>query len=139
MEIETINTFDYSIISEAPCQKRKVGNQGSRNNKRKYKDLFCAFDIETTNDLKLNQAYMYIWQFQVDDHTVIGRTWDEFNIFCSRIISRLKDNEFLMIYVHNLSFEFSFLKGIYSFDTISHIHNWVLFLLWLHPFILSGE
>ena len=21
---------------------------------------------------------------------------------------------------------------------ISHIHNWVLFLLWLHPFILSG-
>lgn len=117
MEIETINTFDYSIISEAPCQKRKVGNQGSRNNKRKYKDLFCAFDIETTNDLKLNQAYMYIWQFQVDDHTVIGRTWDEFNIFCSRIISRLKDNEFLMIYVHNLSFEFSFLKGIYSFDT----------------------
>ena len=20
----------------------------------------------------------------------------------------------------------------------SHIHNWVLFLLWLHPFILSG-
>ena len=21
----------------------------------------------------------------------------------------------------------------------NHIHNWVLFLLWLHPFILSGE
>ena len=20
----------------------------------------------------------------------------------------------------------------------SHVHNWVLFLLWLHPFILSG-
>ena len=26
-----------------------------------------------------------------------------------------------------------------DFTTItSHIHNWVLFLLWLHPFILSG-
>ena len=23
-------------------------------------------------------------------------------------------------------------------STTSHIHNWVLFLLWLHPFILSG-
>ena len=24
------------------------------------------------------------------------------------------------------------------FSTISHIHSWVLFLLWFHPFILSG-
>ena len=116
MVIETVNTFDYSLISETALQKRRKGNQGSRNNVRKYKDLYCAFDIETTNDLQLNQAYMYIWQFQIEDHTIIGRTWDEFKIFCERICSRLSDNEYLMIYVHNLSFEFSFLKGIYDFQ-----------------------
>ena len=115
-EIKDINSFDYSIILNAPCQKRKQGNPKSRNNKKQYKDLFCAFDIETTNDESIQQAYMYIWQFQIEDYTVIGRSWLEFKEFLFYIRQQLKDNEYLMIYVHNLSFEFSFLKGIYSFD-----------------------
>ena len=116
MDIKTIDTFDYSIISKAPIQKRRKGNQGTKHNAKIYKDLFCAFDIETTNDLTINQAYMYIWQFQIEDNTIIGRTWDEYLIFCERITEQLKANEFLMVYVHNLSFEFTFLKGIYLFD-----------------------
>ena len=28
--------------------------------------------------------------------------------------------------------------SLYFTSITSHIHNWVLFLLWLHPFILSG-
>ena len=116
MDIKTIDTFDYSIISKAPIQKRRKGNQGTKHNVKVYKDLFCAFDIETTNDLSINQAYMYIWQFQIEDNTIIGRTWDEYLIFCERLTEQLKDNEFLMVYVHNLSFEFTFLKGIYLFD-----------------------
>ena len=27
--------------------------------------------------------------------------------------------------------------ALYLASLTSHIHNWVLFLLWLHPFILS--
>lgn len=115
MVINNINNFDYTIISEAPVQKRKVGNQGSRHTAKKYKDLYCAFDIETTNDLSLGQAYMYIWQFQIEDKTIIGRTWEEYLMFCERVIARLRENEHLMIYVHNLSFEFTFLKGVYAF------------------------
>ena len=116
MEIKTIHTFDYGIISNTGCQKRPQGNQGTRHNKRKYKNLFCAFDIETTNDFSINQAYMYIWQCQIEDETVIGRTWDEWLEFCDNICSLLTDDEYIMMYVHNLSFEFSFLKGVYSFD-----------------------
>lgn len=116
MDIKTIDTFDYSIISKAPIQKRRKGNQGTKHNVNMYKDLFCAFDIETTNDLSIGHAYMYIWQFQIEDNTIIGRTWDEYLIFCERITEQLKANEFLMVYVHNLSFEFTFLKGIYLFD-----------------------
>lgn len=115
-EVKSIDTFDYTLIKNAPVQKRRKGNQGRRDNKRMYKDLFCAFDIETTNDFTINQAYMYIWQFQINDVTVIGRSWTEFKLFLYNIRSVLKDNEYLMIYVHNLSFEFSFLKGIYTFD-----------------------
>ena len=115
-EIKNINTFDYSVISETGCQKRPKGNQGTRQNKRRYKNLFCAFDIETTNDLSINQAYMYIWQMQIEEQTIVGRTWGEWLEFMDRISSRLKEDEYLMIYVHNLSFEFSFIKGIYQFE-----------------------
>ena len=114
-KINTIDTFDYSIISAAGLQKRKQGNQGRKNDKRAYKDLFCAFDIETTNHPDLEQAFMYIWQFQIEDQTIIGRTWMEFKEFMFNCRLRLKEHEYLMIYVHNLSFEFSFLKGVYNF------------------------
>ena len=114
-KIKDIHTFDYSIIKNAPVQKRRKGNQGKRNNKRMYKDLFCAFDIETTNDLSIEQAYMYIWQFQIEEHTIIGRTWQEFKEFLYNIRMQLKENEYLMVYIHNASFEFSFVKGIYNF------------------------
>lgn len=113
--INTINSFDYSIIAAAPCQKRRQGNQGRKNDKRKYKDLFCAFDIETTNDMELEQAYMYIWQFQIEDQTIIGRTWMEFKEFLCNCRMQLEQDEWLMIYVHNLSFEFTWLKGLYKF------------------------
>lgn len=113
--INTIDSFDYSIISTAGLQKRRQGNQGRKNDKRVYKDLFCAFDIETTNDTDLEQAYMYIWQFQIEDQTIIGRTWMEFKEFLRNCRMQLKQDEWLMIYVHNLSFEFTWLKGLYKF------------------------
>ena len=114
--IYTAETFDYSIFENTPCQKRHRGNPGKRDITRKYKNLFCAFDIESTNDLQLQQAYMYIWQCQIEDQTIIGHTWEEWLLFCERMTAKLKDNEYVMIYVHNLSYEFSFLKGVYSFD-----------------------
>ena len=113
--IYNADTFDYSIIKNTPCQKRRKGNQGRRNNTRKYKDLFCAFDIESTNDLEIEQAYMYIWQCQIEDYTIIGREWSEWLKFCERACEQLEKDEYIMMYVHNLSYEFSFLKGIYSF------------------------
>lgn len=113
--IYNIDTFDYSIIKNTPCQKRRRGNQGMRENKRKYKDLFCAFDIESTNDLELQQAFMYIWQFQIEDYTIIGREWSEWLTFCERLTEQLQQDEYIMVYVHNLSYEFSFIKGVYGF------------------------
>lgn len=113
--IYNIDTFDYSIIKNTPCQKRRRGNQGKRENKRKYKDLFCAFDIESTNDMELQQAFMYIWQFQIEDYTIIGREWSEWLTFCERLTEQLEEDEYIMVYVHNLSYEFSFIKGVYGF------------------------
>ena len=114
--IYNCDNFDYTIISSTRNQRRKKGNQGKRNNKRIYKDLLCAFDIETTNDTESLQAFMYVWQFQINDITVMGRTWNEFITFLERMKDELKTEEYIVIFVHNLSFEFQFLRGIYNFN-----------------------
>lgn len=116
--IVNINEFNYDIIARLPVQKRRKGNPGRRDNRRKYKDIICAFDIEATNDAESEQAFMYIWQFQFgDDITVIGRTWAEYIEFMHRVTEQLKRNEYIVIFVHNLSYEFQFMRGIYPFET----------------------
>ena len=114
--IFNVDTFDYVAVEQTPCQVRRRGNQGRRHNEKKYKDIIAAFDIETTNDDESRQAFMYVWQAQLNDQTVMGRTWDEFRTFLGRLAERLKENEYIIFFVHNLSFEFQFLRGIYSFS-----------------------
>ena len=58
--------LDYSIFSKAKNQRAPRGNPHGRK-KQKYKNLVCAFDIETSTLPDMEQAVMYIWQFQVDD------------------------------------------------------------------------
>lgn len=98
-------------------QKRKRGNQGNRK-KVEYADVVTAFDIEasTVNTTEGEQAIMYVWQWQMGiSCTVMGRTWKEFIDVCHWICDQLEDGQMLVVYVHNLSYEFQFLRGIYPF------------------------
>lgn len=106
------------IIKETDCLKPPKGNKGSRKPKPFYKNLVCAFDIETTYIKDINQSVMYSWQFELDNKmTVIGRTWDEYGELLDIICENLKTAEFIVVYVHNLSYEFQFLSGIYDFKS----------------------
>lgn len=96
-------------------QKKQRGNPGTRA-KRRYRDEVTAFDIETSTIPGTQQAAMYIWQWQIGDFTVIGRTWDEFQDLCYRLKAQCKEDQYIVVYVHNLSFEFQFLAGIYDFQ-----------------------
>ena len=59
---------------------------------------------------------MYIWQWQFSDrYTVMGRTWTELREFMSRLLDVVGD-ETLVVLVHNLSYEFQFLRTIYDFQ-----------------------
>lgn len=117
--------FDATMLTEIPVQKRK-GRPGSRHKKQEtfhYKDIVCAFDIETT---KLSRgwykiakevsredlfSFMYVWQFQIGEGiTIMGRYWEEFVDLMHRIAGALDPEERLVIYVHNLSYEFSFVR-----------------------------
>lgn len=78
--------------------------------------MVCAFDIETSNVPELEQSFMYIWQLQIGSMTVTGRYWSEFLDLMEAISNRLEDDVYLVIFDFNLSFEFQFLRGVYSFD-----------------------
>lgn len=112
----TINykDFDYDWFNKLPLQKRNKGNQSS-SQKYYYVDLITAFDIETTYIKSIDQSVMYIWQWQFGDKcTVIGRTWYDLRRFLEELKEILQDNR-LVIFVHNLSFEFQYLSGIFDF------------------------
>ena len=91
-------------------------NERRKANRSKYKNVVCAFDIETTR-LDNDQSILYIWMFAIGDHDVyIGRTWKELESFLARIVREINDGEKLVILVHNLSYEFCFLRTIYDFQ-----------------------
>ena len=107
--------FPYDWLYEIPLVKRKSGNQRTKK-RTKYKDLITAFDIETTRLVDIEQSIMYIWQWQFgDEYTVVGRTWEQFEAF-QRKLANILDDSVLVVFVHNLSYEFQFLRGIYNFQ-----------------------
>lgn len=83
--------------------------------KKRVHNIITAFDIESTNIAELEQSVMYIWQFAYDDHVIIGRTWDEFKTLVNLINANARAR--VIVFVHNLSYEFSFLKGVLPFKT----------------------
>ena len=99
---------------KCPIVKNRKGNPAGK--KRHYIGITTAFDIETTLIDDIEQSVMYIWQWQFgEDYTVIGRTWEEFLDLQNRVRLSLPADHWLGVYVHNLSYEFQFLKGIYQF------------------------
>lgn len=108
---------DLTFIAQLKYNKRKRGNPASRS-RRQYLDIVTAFDIETSHHPEREESLLYIWQWQFGDIvTAYGRTWDELRDFMRRLIIAIdkRDNAALVVLVHNLSYEFQFLRGVYTF------------------------
>lgn len=82
----------------------------------------AAFDIETTSMYVDNEkaAIMYEWTFGINGKIIIGRTWKEFADMMNAIVKHLKLSNALrlIIYVHNLSFEFQFLRKHFEWQSV---------------------
>lgn len=66
------------------------------------------------------RALMYVWQIAINGTVVIGRTWQQFVELINNISNKLnlsKDRR-LIIWVHNLAFEFQFLKDYFSWEKV---------------------
>lgn len=81
----------------------------------------CALDIETTNVKCDNPyAFMYLWQICINDTVCMGRTWEELLTFFDRLIDglQLSKSRKIVIYIHNFSFEFQFMRSFFQFTKI---------------------
>lgn len=110
--------FPLEIFKGAPVHYKK----GKTKDHVGYIDLACSFDIETTTieDSEKPFAFMYQWQYCIEDYVFMGKTWQEFIDFNERLTAAFglniyQDNEkelhglSLVCYIFNLSFEFTFM------------------------------
>lgn len=101
-----------------------------------YTDNIMCFDIEVSSVFirdgkamifdpsKSEEFYsecdktsiVYVWQFSIDDNVYMGRTLDDFKNF----LLKLEKTEpyYKVVYIHNFSYEFQFLRNILQFDYV---------------------
>lgn len=123
-------------------------NLTGNNKGEKFYNVPASFDIETTSfyrdtdgtaysyeqvqkmtddkgrKVKLEKcALMYIWQFGINGYVIVGRTWDEFITMFETMAEHLSLNakRRLIVYVHNLSYEFQFMRKWLEWDRVFSI------------------
>lgn len=128
--IYSVHDFPFSDFHTL----RECRKSGRKKKHIVYYDVEMAFDIETTTLEKLDYerynktgekvvkgtAFLYQWQFCIKDTVCFGRTWNEFLSFCEKLHLYLQtsDSKRAIVYVHNLSYEFQFMKDFIDFDEI---------------------
>lgn len=88
----------------------------------KYINLPCSFDIETSSFMigDTKASIMYIWQFGINGGVIYGRTWAEYEEAMTKVVEffNLSSKRRLPVYVHNLAYEFQFIRQHYEWDGI---------------------
>lgn len=115
-EFDLQDLNDIEIVSKFDNNSKSV---------KKYFNIECAFDIETSSVMLENEqkfAFMYEWTFGIKDKNFIcyGRTWEEFKDLCKQLQEYFSlDNEhILVVYVHNLSYEFQFMRKYFNWVNV---------------------
>lgn len=111
--VVNVNYFNYDIFKNLEILKKKKGCRS----KKTFYNAICAFDIETTLLDDIRQSIMYVWQFQINDLTIIGRTWDEFRIFYKKV-NEICNKGSLLTFIHNLSYEWQFMHKLIPVDDV---------------------
>lgn len=109
--------LNNSVITETKTSRKCV-----------YLNAPCGFDIETTStyDTQGNKvAFMYIWTLGLNGHIIQGRTWQEFVTICEQIqqFYFLTDKKHIIIYVHNLAFEFQFMRKYFQWQKVFAVND----------------
>lgn len=87
-----------------------------------------VFDIEATSFYNENRekcATMYAWVFGINGKCCVGRSWGEFLDALQLIKNRygINENKHLVIYVHNLAYEFQFFRHYFKWSNVFSIEE----------------
>ena len=109
------NEFPFKIL------KKDLVKSGKH---KVYQRLPMTFDIETskipTDDNGHYQAFMYLWQICLEGNVIFGRRWEQLQWFMEQVVNayKLSEEERVVVYVHNLSFEFQFIQDYFNFTDV---------------------
>ena len=123
------NVYEASQLAEAlkeAFEDRDI--ELVESNKIEYFNIPASFDIETSsfiaskdeNGEPVKAATMYIWQLGLNGTVIYGRTWDEFDNVINELVDylELSSKRHLLIYVHNLGYEFQFIRKRFEWDKV---------------------
>ncbi|MBO7716233.1 MAG: hypothetical protein J6S85_21895 [Methanobrevibacter sp.] len=86
-----------------------------------------SFDIETSSFYdnliikpENKRGLMYAWVFCIEDYPIIGRTWEDMLYLFDLVteILELSIEKRIIVYVHNLGFDFQFFRPYFMFDRV---------------------
>ena len=123
------NVYEASQLAEAlkeAFEDRDI--ELVESNRIEYFNIPASFDIETSsfiaskdeNGEPVKAATMYIWQLGLNGTVIYGRTWDEFDNVINELADylELSSKRHLLIYVHNLGYEFQFIRKRFEWDKV---------------------
>lgn len=129
MELMTIWNTLTKITSDKKLKfaKKKVYIDGEAHT-IEYYNIACAMDTETSsfyNNENEKVALMYCHQWKIEDAFYLGRTWDDFRNVCDTLRKGLKlsDNKRVVVYVHNLPYEFQFMRKEIEIDSVFAVND----------------
>ena len=120
IDVKHMNIDDLQSIRVSSIRTNKRVNDVNI----KYLNIESAFDIETTSVMVQEQkaAFMYIWMFGIGygENVYYGRTWEEFIELCETLqkVYNLSESRRLIVYVHNLGFEFQFMRKYFTWEDV---------------------
>lgn len=126
---QVINSNDYVLdthiykVSDIDTILSELNkNNIVRYKKETYINYPFSFDIETTSfyEKEEKRGIMYAFVVGINNKCIIGRTWEEFIKICNKISDYflLSDTQHVLMYVHNLQFEFQFLRKRFEWFSI---------------------
>lgn len=129
---ESLNSREYHSPSYITKLAKTLLNAPiCKKDKKEFFNIACAFDIETTsfyaplNGKNVKQATMYEWTLGLDGDIIIGRDWISFLECCDILSTELKlsYDRRLIIYVHNLAFEFQWIRRWFDWYKVFSLEN----------------
>lgn len=116
--------LDKSLVVSRLNQIKEMENyKWVYSHKVHYLNIPISFDIETSSfmDGIAKKAIMYIWTCNINGTTFIGRTWKQFIDLCdciAEVFELIKYNKRALIYVHNLEYEFQFMRKWFEWHDV---------------------